>query len=188
MSDFRGFPKIPRLNREIVITEKIDGTNAQIYLFHDVDGAGYESKYLTMRVASRNRWITPDDDNAGFARWAFENEAELTKLGEGQHFGEWWGRGIQRGYDLNEKRFSLFNSHRWVDETVRPKCCGVVPQLYVGPLNTDSIAVTVNELREFGSVAAPGFNRPEGVIIYHTASKQMYKVTCQDDEKHKGEL
>jgi hypothetical protein len=29
MSDFIPFPKIPRLRRDIVITEKIDGTNVQ---------------------------------------------------------------------------------------------------------------------------------------------------------------
>jgi hypothetical protein len=28
--EFAGFPKIARLSRECVITEKIDGTNAQI--------------------------------------------------------------------------------------------------------------------------------------------------------------
>ena len=35
MTEFQPFPKIPRLSREIVITEKIDGTNAQILITDD---------------------------------------------------------------------------------------------------------------------------------------------------------
>lgn len=35
MSDliFQPWPKTPRLFREIVVTEKIDGTNAQVFIF-----------------------------------------------------------------------------------------------------------------------------------------------------------
>jgi hypothetical protein len=90
--EFQAFDKIPRLRRGCVITEKIDGTNAQV-CFAD-DGQ--------MLVGSRNRWITPDNDNYGFARWCVENETELRKLGPGRHFGEWWGAGIQRRYNVPE--------------------------------------------------------------------------------------
>jgi hypothetical protein len=92
MSVFEPFDKIPRLKRGCVVTEKIDGTNAQVYI--PEDGG-------PMLVGSRNRWITPDNDNYGFARWAYENEAELRKLGPGRHFGEWWGSGIQRRYGID---------------------------------------------------------------------------------------
>lgn len=34
-TQFVSFPKMPRLHREIVITEKLDGTNAQVYLTFD---------------------------------------------------------------------------------------------------------------------------------------------------------
>lgn len=27
--EFQGFPKMPRLSREVIISEKLDGTNAQ---------------------------------------------------------------------------------------------------------------------------------------------------------------
>jgi hypothetical protein len=79
---------------------------------------------------SRSRWITPDDDNFGFAAWVEANRDELLTLGPGRHFGEWWGSGIQRGYGLpkGEKRFSLFNVSRWGES--RPACCHVVPVLY----------------------------------------------------------
>ena len=103
--EFRPFPKIPRLSREIIITEKIDGTNASITITED-------GQFLT---GSRNRWITPEDDNFGFSAWAHANKDVLMGLGVGTHFGEWWGHGIQRGYGLpkGRRRFSLFNVGRW---------------------------------------------------------------------------
>jgi hypothetical protein len=35
MAEFREFSKMARLSREIIITEKIDGTNAQIFIGED---------------------------------------------------------------------------------------------------------------------------------------------------------
>src|SRR5687767_3287692 len=101
--EFLEFPKMARLSREVIISEKIDGTNAQILITED--GGFY--------TGSRNRWVTPEQDNFGFSKWAHENKELLMKLGVGRHFGEWWGAGIQRTYGLKEKRFSLFNSSRW---------------------------------------------------------------------------
>lgn len=172
---FEGFPKIARLNRDCVITEKIDGTNAQVIV--DV---------LSERVlaASRTRLITPEDDNFGFARWVKENEAELFGLGDGRHFGEWWGQGIQRKYGQDRKRFSLFNVARWSE--TRPSCCDVVPVLYKGLFHSDEVAVCLEDLRANGSRAAPGFKDPEGIIVYHEAARQMFKITIKDDEKPKG--
>jgi len=175
VSEFVGMPKIARLSRECVITEKIDGTNAQIC----ISDAG------EFRVASKNRWITLREDNYGFARWAFEHEAELRTLGPGRHFGEWWGCGIQRGYGLQEKRFSLFNVHRWGD--VRPACCGVVPVLFRGIFDTVRIEIVRDVLKHEGSVAAPGFSNPEGIVVYHAASKTLFKKTILNDERPKGE-
>ena len=173
--DFKKFPKIPRLSRECIITEKIDGTNAQIYI-------GKDGGFL---VGSRKRWITPEDDNYGFAKWAYENKDELLKLGIGHHFGEWWGEGIQREYGLDEKRFSLFNISRWLKE--RPECCHVVPVLYQGIFDTTNIRFTLENLEKNGSVASIGFNNPEGIIIFHVASKYMFKKTIKKDERNKGE-
>lgn len=116
--EFTGFPKIARLNREIVITEKIDGTNAQIFI-NEAGG---------LFAGSRTRWITPGkDDNYGFAGWVERNRKELLKLGPGQYFGEWWGAGIQRRYGMTEKVFSLFRQPE-----VLPSCCRVVPVLLLG--------------------------------------------------------
>lgn len=177
MTPFAAFPKIPRLSRRCLITEKIDGTNASILINEDD----------TIQVGSRNQWITPENDNAGFARWVKVHETELRKLGYGHHFGEWWGSGIQRSYGLEkgERRFSLFNSTRWTDD-VRPPICSVVPILYDGLFTTDAAEQAITKLREGGSLAAPGFMRPEGIIIYHVAGNLMFKKTLDKDETPKG--
>lgn len=177
MMEFRKFVKIARLSREIVVTEKIDGTNGLIAIGEDGE----------FQVGSRNQWITPEKDNAGFAKWAYEHKDELMQLGEGYHYGEWWGQGIQRGYGLKEKRFSLFNTSRWSDELgVRPACCHVVPVLYTGVFDTNAIDNVLNELRVNGSAAAPGFMNPEGVVIYHVAGNLYFKKTVENDDKPKS--
>lgn len=175
LTEFAEFPKIHRLYRDIVITEKLDGTNAQIAITDD--GA--------MKAGSRNRWLTADHDNYGFARWAEAHRDELMLLGPGRHFGGWFGNGIQRGYGLKEKRFSLFNVTRWADGAVRPKCCHVVPTLYAGPFNATAVDSTTRALMEFGSRAAPGFMSPEGIVIFHVPSHHIYKWTVGGDG-HKG--
>ena len=171
---FVPFPKIARLSREIVITEKIDGTNAQVFI-------GEQGEFL---VGSRNRWITPTDDNYGFARWAHENKDELLTLGPGAHFGEWFGSKIQRGYDLKEKRFALFTVGRWSD--TRPQCCEVVPTLYRGPFSETAIEDAILSLRTHGSAAVPGFMRPEGIIIFHSAAGFCFKKTLEKDQEPKS--
>ncbi len=168
--DFVKFPKMPRLSREMIITEKIDGTNAQVCISDDG---------LELQAGSRNRWITPGNDNAGFAQWCEEHKEELLKLGPGRHFGEWWGQGIQRRYGLDEKRFSLFNTFRWGEE--RPACCHVVPVLNKCLFDTRVIADTLDVLRENGSYAAPGFMKPEGIIIFHVAGNFGMKKTIIND-------
>ena len=176
--EFQTFTKIARLSREIVVTEKIDGTNGLIAIGEDGE----------FQVGSRNQWITPEKDNAGFARWAYEHKDELMALGVGFHYGEWWGQGIQRGYGLKEKRFSLFNTSRWSDNTVRPACCHVVPVLYTGMFDTTKIEAVLEHLSYYGSIAAPGFMKPEGVVIYHTAGNFYFKKTIEGDESPKSLL
>jgi hypothetical protein len=174
--EFEEFPKMARLSRRIIITEKIDGTNAQVFIGEDG----------TMQFGSRTRWITPDDDNFGFAKWATEHADELRELGPGRHFGEWWGAGIQRGYGLKEKRFSLFNTSRWSES--RPACCHVVPVLFDGIWSdVGEPSIAVDALRQHGSSAAPGFMKPEGIIVYHVAGNFGLKKTLERDEMSKGE-
>lgn len=174
--DFVPFPKIPRLLRDAVISEKIDGTNASITITEDGD----------VFPASRTRWLAVGDDNFGFAAWAEANRQDLLLLGPGQHFGEWWGKGIQRGYGLNERRFSLFNVTRWADDAVRPPCCHVVPVLYHGHFTTTDVSQALWRLHLEGSFAAPGYMNPEGVVVFHTAGNKPFKVTLDNDGFPKG--
>ena len=190
--EFREFPKLPRLSRDIIITEKIDGTNAQVLITEHGD----------IFVGSRTRWITPQDDNYGFARWIDGNKKTILDLGPGRHFGEWWGSGIQRGYNLpkGEKRFSLFNVSRWALHGTEPKriitadpriekyqeCLPeglfLVPELYRGEFITFGIEHTLNTLKEHGSYASPGFDRPEGIVIFHTVGNVGFKKTIDKDD------
>jgi len=168
---FEPFPKLARYFREVVITEKLDGTNAQIIITDDGD----------IGAASRTRLITPEDDNFGFARWVQGNKDELLKLGPGRHFGEWYGQAIQRGYGLKEKRFALFNVGRWNKDTLPTPLVEVVPTLLVSA-DTEAVALAMAKLKDEGSKAVPGYMNPEGVVVYHTASRQMYKATFDNDE------
>ncbi len=173
--EFKTFDKIARLNREVVVTEKIDGSNGLIFISDDLE---------IVRAGSRSRWITPADDNFGFAQWVADNSGDLRALGPGYHYGEWWGQGIQRTYDLAERRFSLFNVSRWAVD--RPECCDVVPVLSRGPDIRAETEFALKTLREDGSVAKHGFMRPEGVVIWHAAARQLFKVTLEKDEERKG--
>jgi len=176
--EFKEFNKIARLSRECVITEKIDGTNGLIAI-------GDNGEF---QIGSRTRWITPKDDNYGFARWAYEHKDELVSLGVGYHYGEWWGSGIQRGYGLSkgEKRFSLFNTARWTDNDLRPKCCLVVPIVYSGIFTSTAVDTAIQILKDGGSIASPNFMRPEGIVVYQCAGRVYFKKTIEKDEEYKG--
>lgn len=180
--EFQAFPKLQRLNGPVIVTEKIDGTNACIVI---EDGE--------IAAQSRTKLITPAQDNHGFARWVYDNKEELiATLGEGRHFGEWWGKGIQRGYNLKTKVFSLFNTSRWNKQdlllTKLNFQIDVVPVLFTGtfPEVIEQLTIIMRELKARGSVAAPGFMNPEGVVIYDTRSGQGYKKTYDYDDTGKG--
>lgn len=180
---FQPWPKIARLNRDIVITEKLDGTNACVVI--EEDGRIY--------AQSRTRIITPDDDNFGFAGWVEHNRQALgTALGVGRHFGEWWGRGIQRTYGLDHRRFSLFNvkRHSWLNdpEAQAGNELGLrtTPIMYEGPWSPGAIMFALDNLRTRGSRAVEGFMNPEGIVVFHTAASTMFKVTLEGDEQPKG--
>ena len=189
--EFKTFAKISRLSRDIVITEKIDGTNGLIYI----------DENNNIFAGSRNRWLDEHTDNHGFYHWVMDEKEELLKLGKGYHYGEWWGNGIQRGYDLpkGEKRFSLFNTGKWIKSNIEevlppdtklqycPSCCYVVPVLYTGLFDTTVICGALTTLKFYGSKASPGFLKPEGIVIYHKQANVYFKKTIENDEKGKNE-
>lgn len=182
--DFRSYGKTPRLRRKVVITEKIDGTNAAVVVTEDG------------RVAaqSRNRLITPESDNFGFAKWVARYSEQLADtLGEGYHYGEWWGSGIQRDYGLEkgEKRFSLFDTHRYgafYPDLARIPGLGIVPVIASGTLSDDLVDWALGELVRNGSHAAPWWTgEPEGIIVRHLDSRQHFKVLIDQDHISKTE-
>jgi hypothetical protein len=110
MTEFKEFSKIPRLNRDICISEKIDGTNAQILIepivleaqggtrggnnpvgdelalvpkppsAYDVMMTD-EAQIYAISAGSRNRWLgIGKADNFGFAGWVKDNAAALVAL------------------------------------------------------------------------------------------------------------
>lgn len=182
---FEAFPKIARLKRPCVITEKVDGTNAQL-VFNE-DGA--------MLVGSRKRQIWPEGygnkpkgcDNFAFANWAYAHQDQLFEfLGVGRHYGEWAGLGIQRGYGLDHKRFYLFNTGRFgkgrqeIPDDLRAVGLDVVPVLYSGDFDTTAVDRFMAELN--GSSRVNGYNDPEGIIVYLTAAREYFKVTYEMDD------
>ena len=178
---FEKFPKIGRLKRQCTITEKIDGTNAQIYF----------DEWGNMLVGSRKREIFPGKtlDNYGFAGWVELHRPKLFNfLGEGQHYGEWAGNGIQRNYGLDMKRFYLFNSFRFgsgrqeIPQELSDVGLDVVPVLYQGSFESTVIDNVMVNLKHTGSHITTGFDNPEGIIIYHHGTRSYSKITYKNDK------
>lgn len=196
---FETFPSLTRFSQGWTITEKIDGSNGQIFVSPDpIEGAtallardGEWGQYLY--AGSRSRFLEPtkQGDHMGFASWVQHNaEALVETLGYGRHYGEWWGQGIQRRYGLTEKRFSLFNVDRW-----RELDNNEVPGLYVAPViglldqyydcPGQAALNAMAQLKAAGSYAAPGFMDPEGIVMYHSRSRTLFKKTFDYDEEGK---
>ncbi len=176
--EFQAWAKTARLSSPVTITEKIDGTNAAVV----ISSTPFPEAFTTVGIdydviayvgaQSRNRFITPAGDNYGFARWVAENADQLAHLGPGRHFGEWWGLGIQRGYGQTTKRFSLFDARRYKGD--HPACVGQVPTIATGDFTPDLLEWAIKQLAD-GSIAAPGFDRPEGLVIRFSHNNVVFK-------------
>lgn len=164
--EFKKWPKIGREDPfDVTITEKIDGTNACI-IIQDGEIVG---------VQSRKRIINPESDHFGFAAWAHENKAELLTMGDGYHYGEWAGPGIQKNpHALAERQFFLFNTLRWNDKNPnRPNCCSVVPVVFIGKLEPNTIEGVLDGLKD----RATPEQTPEGCVVYYHAFSAYTKHT-----------
>lgn len=201
------WPDVPRLFRDVTLTEKLDGHTAALHIepvrsrriagitelpvrpgdVFSVDEA--EFTFYRVSVQNRTRLVTMHEDVAGIAAWAMENAAGIVAaLGPGIHFGEWWGYKICRGYGLppGDRRFSLFNTARWaaLNGTQVPGLFSV-PVLWEGSLenNWDAIGTQLDLLKSRGSVAAPGYAYPEGLVMYHHDGDTMYKVRIPEHNR-----
>jgi hypothetical protein len=214
-ADYKPWPDVANFNDEVTVTEMIDGAGA--FAIHIerlkfdkatgelairpgdvIDFNHGDMNFVRLTAQSRTRLITPRDDNHGFAKWVQENASGLAAtLGEGIHYGEWWGYKINRGYGLakGDKRFSLYNTERWSHldgSQVAGLWC--VPVLDKGSLFTETnedtgvldmytpVHFAVEDLRAGGSVAAPGYDRPEGVVVFHTSGRVMFKYLLEQPE------
>lgn len=197
---FEAWPKTKHIDKVlggVTVTEKIDGTNACVVFEED----GY------MYVQSRNRIITPAADNQGFARWAYRHQKDLFHiLGPGRHFGEWWGKGIGRKYDMQHNVFSVFNNGRFYKTlpgdpldsmATRTLDTGIfdqvsaVPHIFSGEYNSPEMNAAIAELANGNSLAARQYNieypDPEGVCFYFREFDKVAKLVFANPGKHKWE-
>lgn len=176
MSDFKSFDKILHVGKMYMsITQKIHGSNAQIFIYRDENGE------LDLKTGSRTRWIIPGDDNYGFAKFIYENKEQfISALGEGRHFGEWAGPGINSGEGLTEKTLILFNWRRWKDNPELPKNVTTLPVLYSGKLTFEAIDITMENLRLNGSRLVEDYMKPEGIVI--EIGDNFYKKVFENEE------
>jgi hypothetical protein len=192
MTEFVGWGSTPRLFKGMKITEKLDGTNACVAIFDGV-----------VTAQSRKRIITPGDDNYGFARWVYDNAGALTDtLGEGYHFGEWYGEGIQKNpLQVDGKYFALFHPWRYLDNDLEQvDRLTTVPWLHNekthGPGHVNTIASAMSMLSTWGSYATGAYTNigpgsdakgPEGVIVW-LGDGSKHKVLLENDDLHKWEM
>jgi len=133
------------------------------------------------------------NDNHGFSKWAHENKEDLIDfLGEGYHYGEWCGPGIQNGEGLTERGFYLFSPIKryikkdeqfingYIDTVLyRENKFGLhfVPELFNGCLNGEGVDILLQyytaQLKSWYPeiLAVP----PEGMIV-EIEDKLRFKI------------
>ncbi len=177
MIEFKKFQKIGRgdaLPIMVTITEKIDGMNACVVI---KDGK-------IVAVQSRNKFLNASD-GTGLFEWAHNNSDELAIMGDGYHYGEWAGPGIQKNrHGIEGKNFFLFNTYRWGGGK-NPVCCAVVPVLYEGELEATTIQrcmdyLMVNTVAQ-QTPAHPA--NPEGIVVYYHFFDKYTKHTFKEKGK-----
>lgn len=185
LPDHPKYPSIQRLSSETVfITEKIDGTNGIIHITPDG----------LVLAGSRNRWLMDDagtpikEDNFCFAAWVYENREMLKRLGAGTHYGEWYGKGIQREYGMAECRWASFETFGDIDKRGIPQV-DCVPTLCIRQIDSLNILdEVIADLIKTGSRLVPGFMDPEGIVIsFKNMNKTRFKKYCKDDKVHKSQ-
>lgn len=212
---FKPFPKIANIkDMQITVTQKIHGSNAQVFieevkdeeffpdpLVHSLrqmttaelpntDGNGMvvsDGKLYSLKTGSRTRWITPLDDNYGFAAFVYANKQEFVeKLGVGQHFGEWAGPGINSGEGLSQKTFVLFDWWSFPPERPLPLQTCVVPVLLQAKGDADLESI-MDDLKANGSKLAPGFMRPEGIVVSIAGARYKKVFEAEETQWRGGE-
>ena len=166
--EFAPWPKIPRaILGDCVMSLKMDGTNACVVI---VDGVivGVQSRKRMINVGKAN-------DNYGFASYVVQNEDKFLALGDGKHYGEWAGLGIQGNpHMMTEKKFFLFDTRRWGEHNVPPEGIEVVEVLHHGEYTRENVDNVMNELKT--RAFTEGWT-PEGIVVFFPKLKAMEKHT-----------
>lgn len=112
VNDRCNYHQLPKPTIPFIGTIKLHGTNA---------GIVYDARTGAVQAQSRERLLTPFDDNANFAKFVNTNSDFFKGLCQeiaAQHemnvvvvYGEWAGKGINKGTAVNEleKTFFVFN-------------------------------------------------------------------------------
>ena len=168
--DFEAWPKIPReVLGDVMITEKMDGTNACV-IIQDGEIVGVQSRKRMLNLGK-------DSDNYGFAQHVFDNQEKFLALGEGRHYGEWAGLGIQgTPHCIPDKRFFLFNARRWGAHNTPPEGIYVVALLYQGQYSASLVDTVMNTLKT--SSESQGY-KAEGCIVFFPRINAMEKHTFE---------
>lgn len=159
--EFRAYGKTLHVKKyKVIVTEKIDGTNGVVHI----------SPEGVVTAGSRNRWLTVEKDNYNFAKWVQENAETLKEtLGQGYHYGEWAGKGIQGRYKNAEQRsFFLFDTLQYSHlEGISWPDLNVVPTILTseeGMWSNDLLHISKSVIARTGSYAYP--KQPaEGVVL-----------------------
>lgn len=211
LSCFKEFPKIPRYSRDCIITCKIDGTNACVVVPHDPTlPVLAQSRTRLLTVHNDNygfcNWVT---ENADMLRRLGPGRhfGEWWGSGINRNYGQEVGVRHFSLFNVNRWDQIIWNSHQaWLQEIENrkaesqkrepknimktfmppPDCCRVVPVVINGPFCDDTVEGALSILREHGSLAAPGFMNPEGIVIYHEASGYLFKKTFVNDHQPKS--
>lgn len=117
---------------------KLHGTNASIQFDRQGDT-------WTIAAGKRTGFITPEDDNAGFAAWVHHNKewlidcnavnADDPDLASFIIYGEWVGPGIQKGTALSELPHKVF--------------CPFMGSYVNGPTSVENITFTYSTIQHF---------------------------------------
>ena len=169
-AEFQPWPKISRsVLGDCVMSMKMDGTNACVII--------EEGKIVGVQSRKRMINVGKDNDNFGFASYVSQNEAKFLQLGEGRHYGEWAGLGIQKNpHNLENKQFFLFDTRRWGEHNPPPEGINVVEVLYQGEYTKSKVDEVMNELKTRSETE--GW-KAEGIVVYFPKLSTMEKHTFE---------
>lgn len=98
-------------------------------------------------------------------------------LGDGYHYGEWAGPGIQKNrHGLEQKTFFLFNSSRWSNLPSNDYGLSCVPLLFDGAFYDGIVADMMLWLLDYRKY------KPEGLMIYWKDMDTYLKHTLENPE------